>query len=103
MKGKYKKRLMDFPDGPVVKTLCFQDRGHGFYPCQGTKSPHASKLSQKNILFFFFFNEGGQGRLVSKSKVILGYSSLLLGVGVEKAISCARFPFLREKEAAALE
>ena len=92
---------MDFPDGPVVKTLCFQGRGHGFYPCQGTESPHASKLSQKNILFFF--NEGGQDRLVSKSKVILGYSSLLLGVGVEKAISCARFPFLREKEEAALE
>ena len=47
-----KNNDLDFPDGPVVKTLCFQGRGHGFYPCQGTESPHASKLSQKNILFF---------------------------------------------------
>ena len=34
---------------------------------------------------------------------MLGYSSLRLGVGVEKAISYSRFPFLREKEEEALE
>ena len=60
MKGKYKKRLMHFPDGAVVKTPCFQGRGHGFYPCQGTKSPHASKLSRKKKIFLFFFKRVGK-------------------------------------------
>ena len=27
--------LWDFPGGPVVKTLCFQCRGHGFDPWSG--------------------------------------------------------------------
>ena len=29
----------DFPGGPVVKTLCFHCRGHGFYPCSGNQDP----------------------------------------------------------------
>ena len=28
LEGNYR----DFPGGPVVKTLCFQCRGHGFDP-----------------------------------------------------------------------
>ena len=31
----------DFPGAPVVKTLCFQCREHGFDPGRGTKIPHA--------------------------------------------------------------
>ena len=31
----------DFPGGPVVKTLCFQCRGTGSVPGQGTEIPHA--------------------------------------------------------------
>ena len=65
---------------------------------------HMSQSSAKKRTFVVVVvKEGGQDGLVSKSKVILGYSILLLGVGVEKAISYARFPFLREKEEAALE
>ena len=30
-----KKRGRDFPGGPVVKTLSFHCRGHGFNPCLG--------------------------------------------------------------------
>ena len=38
----------DFPGGPVVKTLRFQCRGHGFDPWgQGTKIPHAAQCGQK--------------------------------------------------------
>ena len=75
----------------------------------GTGSIHVRELrvhmpqSSAKKRTFVVVKEGGQDGLVSKSKVILGYSSLLLGVGVEKAISYARFPFLREKEEAALE
>ena len=75
----------------------------------GTGSIHVRELrvhmpqSSAKKRTFVGVKEGGQDGLVSKSKVILGYSSLLLGVGVEKAISYARFPFLREKEEAALE
>ena len=29
----------DFPGGPVVKTLCFQCRGHGFDPWSWNKDP----------------------------------------------------------------
>ena len=64
---------------------------------------HMPQSSAKKRTFVVVVKEGGQDGLVPKSKVILGYSSLLLGVGVEKAISYARFPFLREKEEAALE
>ena len=31
----------DFPDGPVVKTLCFQCEGMGLIPGRATKIPHA--------------------------------------------------------------
>ena len=36
----------DFPDGPVVKTLCSQCRGHGFNPWLG-KILHAAWHGQK--------------------------------------------------------
>ena len=41
----------DFPGGPVVKTLCFQCRGHGFDPCWGKNIPHAhaTRLDQKHV------------------------------------------------------
>ena len=38
---------LDFPGGPVVKTLCFQGRGPGFDPGSGTKIPHATQCGQK--------------------------------------------------------
>ena len=41
-----KKRIRDFPGGLVVKTLCFQCRGHGFDP-RGTKIPYAAQQDQK--------------------------------------------------------
>ena len=37
----------DFPGGPVVKTLCFHCRWHGFEPGWGTKIPHAMQRGQK--------------------------------------------------------
>lgn len=64
---------------------------------------HMPQSSANKRIVVVVVKEGGLDRLVSKSKVILGYSSLLLGVGVEKAISYARFPFLRKKEEEALE
>ena len=39
--------LGNFPGGPVVKTLCFQYRGLGSIPGQGTKISHAVWYSQK--------------------------------------------------------
>ena len=32
-----------FPDGPVVKALHFQCKGHGFDPWPGNRDPHASE------------------------------------------------------------
>ena len=38
----------DFPGSPVIKTLCFQDRGAGLIPDrQGTKILHAEWLKKK--------------------------------------------------------
>ena len=34
-----RKRQEDFPGGPVIKTLRFYCRGHGFSPGQATKIP----------------------------------------------------------------
>ena len=36
-----KHKTLDFPGGPVLKSLCCQYRGHGFDPGQGTKVLHA--------------------------------------------------------------
>ena len=47
------KTLWDFPGGPVVRIPCFQCRGCGSIPGQGTKFPPAAWLS-KNIYIFFF-------------------------------------------------
>ena len=33
---------MDFPDGPVVMSLCFHCRGKGLVPGGGSKIPHAT-------------------------------------------------------------
>ena len=44
-----KYNLRDSPGGPVVKTLLYQYRGHGFNPWSGTKILHAMPHgSQKN-------------------------------------------------------
>ena len=46
LKGRKKR---DSPGVPVVKTLSFQCRGHGFSPWfQGTKMPHTVWLGQKS-------------------------------------------------------
>ena len=37
------------PGGPVVKTGCSHCRGMGSVPNQGTKTPHATQLSQKKV------------------------------------------------------
>ena len=42
-----KWKSMDFPGGPVVKTLSFQCRGIGLIPGPGTKIPHAVQDSKK--------------------------------------------------------
>ena len=44
-----KCQAWDFPGGPVAKTLCFQCRGIGSIPGQGTKIPHAVLHSQKKM------------------------------------------------------
>ena len=43
------KRKRDFPGGPLVKTLSFHCRRHGFNPWAGvgTKIPHAAQHRQK--------------------------------------------------------
>ena len=48
-----KLNLGDFPGSLVVKTPCFQCRGHEFNPGQGTKMPHAMHCSQKQAKFSF--------------------------------------------------
>ena len=42
-----KWKSMDFPGGPVVKTLSFQCRGTGSIPGPGTQIPHAMQHSQE--------------------------------------------------------
>ena len=44
---KKKYSFWDFPDGPVVKTPCSQDPGHGFNPWWGAKVLHAVQHDQK--------------------------------------------------------
>ena len=46
-----KEHPFDSPDGPVVKTPCFQGRGVALVPGQGTKMPHAiwCRLARRNI------------------------------------------------------
>ena len=46
----------DFPGGPVVKTLYFHCRGHGFDPWWGTKIPHAPQYSRKKKRLWKFYN-----------------------------------------------
>ena len=45
----------------MIKTLCFQCRGHGLIPAQGTKIPHAKwpeKKKKVNVnVFKLFFNK----------------------------------------------
>ena len=58
----------DFPGGPLVKTLCFQCRGHRFDPCSGNLDPKCcmawskikTKLSLKNkqILHYMYICVG---------------------------------------------
>ena len=38
----------DFPDGPVIKTLSCQHRGHGFDPWLGKKHPTCDSALKKN-------------------------------------------------------
>ena len=40
---KKKIEAQEFPGGPVVKTPCFQGKGHGLIPGQGTKIPQGQK------------------------------------------------------------
>jgi len=44
---KKKKKEGDFPAHPVVKTLCFHCRGHGFEPWWGTRSHMPSTPKKK--------------------------------------------------------
>ena len=37
----------DFPGSPVVQTLCFQCKGLGSIPVQGTKIPHAMRCGPR--------------------------------------------------------
>ena len=39
--------MVDFPGGPVVKTLHFNSGGMGSIPGQRTKVPHAAQYGQK--------------------------------------------------------
>ena len=41
------RRSWDFPGVPVVKTVCFHCRGHGFDPWLGPKIWHAAQRGQK--------------------------------------------------------
>ena len=47
--------LLNFPCGPVVKTLHFYCRGYGLYPWQGTHMP--SGLVKKNNKRFHSSNK----------------------------------------------
>ena len=53
-----KKCIRDFPGGLVVKTLCFQRRGHGFDP-RGTKIPYAAQQDQKEKKKYIKLTLGG--------------------------------------------
>ena len=48
----------EFSGGPMVKTPCFQHRGHGFNPYLGPKIPHATwpKSKKKYRQFFMYKN-----------------------------------------------
>ena len=50
--GLFLKIQWDLPDGPVVKTLCFQYRGQGSLSGQETKTPYAVQHSQICFLLF---------------------------------------------------
>ena len=39
MRNIWRTKMRDFPGGPVVQTLCFQCRGHGFNPWSGNLDP----------------------------------------------------------------
>ena len=43
----------DFPGCPVVKTLHFQCREHGFNPWSGKKDPTCRMVQPKKIFFLF--------------------------------------------------
>ena len=58
--------------GPVVGTPHFHCRGHGFYPWSGTKTPHATELSQKK-------NPKNQNQNKTKQKT----SQVLIGVFIQ--------------------
>ena len=40
-------KILDFPGGPVVKTLRFHCRGHGFDPWSGKIPSRAARCDQK--------------------------------------------------------
>ena len=69
-----------FKGGPVVKSWCFQCRGHSSIPDQGTKIPHASgqgkkilkiKLKKKKDLEYFHPPGSSLMPLYSKSFPLL--------------------------------
>ena len=75
----------------------------------GTGSIHVRELrahmpqSSAKKTFFFFLTRVGKTDWFPNQKSSWDTAVSYWGVGVEKAISCACFPFLREKEEAALE
>lgn len=46
---EYNTDYRDLPDGPGVKTLGYQCKGHGFSPGWGTKITKAVSCSQKHV------------------------------------------------------
>ena len=64
---------MDFFGGPMVKTLCFQYRGHGFNPWLGNKDPTCHKAWSKKKKER---KERNRGSSVVKQVAVIGDANL---------------------------
>ena len=68
-----KSNIRDFPNFPVVKTLCSQGRGYKFDHYQGTKIPQATQCGHKKREREIFFL--GRGDNTGQRKSVSDYSS----------------------------
>ena len=98
-----KQHLLDFPGGPVVKTLCFQWGGMGLIPGQGTKIPHATwhswkiyknnKIKQHVLSHSFHGQEFGSG-LAGGFLILWGQSQAMGSDWVHLKTWLERIPYL---------
>ena len=93
---QYKNALGDFLDGPVVKTLCFQCRGHRVQALfGGTEIPHATRHGQKK--------ECIGRRLLKTEWLFLSSSNPYLIIQIPVNITMAIWPGVMTVEARKLQ